>query len=74
VRACRGGHALISVYPGDAREVRGQFPGEHAGPAADVDGDLAPGGQVAQDPVMEVLVVIPGWRALTRARFSSPLS
>lgn len=42
-RARRGGHALIGIDPGDARETGGQLPGEHAGPAADVDSRLPAG-------------------------------
>ena len=52
-------HARIGVDPGDAREVRGQLPGEHARPAADVYGGPAAGWQVPQDPAVVVLVVIP---------------
>ena len=54
-----GGHARISVDPCDAGELQGQLPGEHARPAADVNGGAAAGRQVAQDPAVEVLVVIP---------------
>ena len=53
------GHAFITVDSGDVREVRGQLPGEHAFPAADVYRSLTAVGQVAQNPAVEVLVVIP---------------
>ncbi len=54
------GHAVITVDSDDVREVCGQLPGEHAFLAADVYRSVTAGGQVAQDPVVEVLVVAPG--------------
>jgi hypothetical protein len=57
-RARGGGHARVGVDPGDVREVRGQLPGEHARPAADIDGGPAAGWQVTQDPAVKVLVMI----------------
>jgi hypothetical protein len=57
-RRCR--HAFIAVDPGDMREVHGQLPREHAFPAADVYRIATAGGEVAQNPAVEVLVVVPG--------------
>ena len=59
MRARGGGHALIGIDPGDAREVRGESPGEHAGPAADIHRGPPAGGQITQDPAVEVLIVMP---------------
>jgi hypothetical protein len=59
-RARRRGHAFIAVDSGDVREVRGQLPGQHTCPAADVYRSATAGGQVAQNPAVEMVVVAPG--------------
>jgi hypothetical protein len=58
-RARGGCHARVGVDPGDAREEPGQLPGEDTGPAADIHGGAAAAWQVAHDPTVEVLVMIP---------------
>lgn len=50
-----GGHGRIGVDAGDAVEVRGQFPGEHTRPAADVHGAAAARWQVTQDPAVPLV-------------------